>query len=135
MAQMNLLEQFARHIEFLGFGDVADEEHDGTIFYGRMPDTPDRCVCVFSSDSQFGGSDKPARIQLYVRDKFTKDAYEYSQAIVEGLLGSDGVFDGFLAGDGAHVSIEAINTSNGIGTDSRNRELYSSNFYVYYCDF
>ena len=127
----NLLEQIARHIEFLGYGDVADEEKDGNIFYGRMPDEPDRAICVFSTDSGFGGTDKPARIQLYVRDKYTKNAYELSQHIAEDLH----EFDGFLAGDGAHVSIEAINSSNGIGADSRNRELYSSNFYVYYCDF
>lgn len=127
----NLLEQIARHIEFLGFGDVADEEKDGDIFYGRMPDDPDRCICVFSTDSGICGTDKPARIQLYVRDKYTKDAYELSKAISEELH----EFDGFLAGDGAHVSIEAINTANGIGADERNRELYTSNFYVYYCDF
>lgn len=127
----NLLEQFARHIEFLGHGTVADEEHEGDIFYGRMPDSPDHAICVFSTDSGIGGTDKPARIQVFVRDRYTKIAYELSQAIADDLH----EFDGFLAGDGAHVSIEAINSSNGIGEDDKNRELYSSNFYVYYCDF
>lgn len=131
MANQNLLEQIARHLEFLGLGVVSDEENVGDIFYGRMPESPDRCICVFSTDSQYGGSDQPARIQMLVRDVSSKGAYELSQEIAEELVD----FDGFLAGDGAHVSIEPINTSNGLGADQRNRELYSSNFYVYYCYF
>ena len=131
MATFNLLEQIARHIEFLGFGTVADAETDGDIYWGRMPDTPDTCIGVFSSDSQYGGSDDGARIQIVVRAKSTKAAYELSQAIAEELV----EFDGFLAGDGAHVFITPINTSSGLGCDDRNRELYSSNFRVYYCNF
>lgn len=128
---MNLLEQIAKHIEFLGFGTMAGSQKDGDIFYGRMPDLPDKAICVFSTDTQYGGSDKPARIQLYVRAKTTKEAYELSQAIADEFI----EFDGFLAGDGAHVFITPINTSCGLGIDSKNRELYSSNFYVYYCNF
>ena len=127
----NLLEQVARHIEFLGFGTYADAEHDGDIYYGRMPDAPDACVCVFSTDSQYAGSEDGARIQMYVRAKSSKAAYERSQAICEELI----EFDGFLAGDGAHVFITPINTSCGLGADDKNREVYSSNFYVRYCDF
>ena len=131
METFNLLEQIARHIEFLGFGTVADAETDGDIFYGRMPDAPDACICVFSTDSSYCGSDDGARIQIYTRARTTKAAYELSQAIAEELIG----FDGFLAGDGAHANISKINTSAGLGTDEKNRELYSSNFLVQYCNY
>lgn len=128
---MNLIEQFARHIEFCGFGAVADKTTDGNIFWGIMPDTPDTAICVFSSDSGYGGSEDGARIQLMVRAKTTKDAYELSQTIVEELAD----FDGYLAGDGAHAQIQVLNASIGLGADAKKRELYSSNFLVYYCNF
>ena len=128
---MNLIEQFARHIEFLGFGAVSDLETDGNIFWGTMPDQPDDCICVYSSDSAFGGSDNGARIQVVVRGKNTKTAYELSQRIAEELVD----YDGYLAGDGARASINPINTSIGLGADGKKRELYSSNYLVYYCNY
>ena len=127
---MNLIEQFARHIEFLGYGTVADSETAGDIFWGWMPDTPDACVTVYSTDSSYAGSPGGARIQMIVRDKYPADAYERSQAIVEALA----EYDGYLAGDGARAYIEVLNASVGLGGDTKKRELYSSNFRVYYCD-
>ena len=35
---MNLLEECARHLSALGFGETADAENDGCVFYGRMPE-------------------------------------------------------------------------------------------------
>jgi hypothetical protein len=128
---MNLIEQFARHIEFCGFGRVADKDVDGGIFWGTMPDQPDNAVCVFSTDSAYGGSDDGARIQVIVRAKTTKAAYELSQSIVEELAD----FDGYLAGDGAKAQIEVISASAGLGADEKRRDLYSSNFLVRYCNF
>ena len=128
---LNLLEQFARHLEFLGFGAVADSSSDGDIFWGLMPDKPDDCICVFSTDSGYGGSDNGARIQIMVRAKTTRKAYEWSQAIAEALVD----YDGFLAGDGAKVSIEVLNASCGLGADTKKRELYSTNLLVYYCNY
>ncbi len=131
MATFNLLDQIARHLEFLGFGTVSDTDQEGDIFWGKMPDAPDACVCVFSTDSQYCGSDSGARIQLYVRAKSSKAAYERSQSIAEELI----EFDGYLAGDGAHVFITPINVSAGLGRDEKNREVYSSNFVVRYCNY
>ena len=128
---MNLLEEFARHIEFLGFGTVSTNETAGNIFWAWMPDTPDDCVAVYSSDSAYAGSPNGARIQMLVRGRTAKSAYELSQAIVEELVD----FTGYLAGDGAHVSIEVENASAGLGPDNKKRELFSSNFRVYYCDY
>ncbi len=128
---MNLLEQFARHIEFCGFGTVADKETNGNIFWGLMPDTPDTAICVFSTDSGYGGSENGARIQVVVRAKTTKEAYELSQAIANELA----EFDGYLAGDGADAHIRVLNASAGLGADGKKRELYSSNYLVHYCNF
>ena len=128
---MNLIEQFARHIEFCGRGQVADKEVEGNIFWGLMPDQPDNAVCVFSTDSGYGGSDDGARVQVVVRARVTRAAYELSQRIVEDLA----EFDGYLAGDGARVQIEIINASAGLGVDEKRRDLYSSNFLVRYCNF
>ena len=127
---MNLLEQFARHIEFLGYGTVSTSEAGGDIFWGWMPDSPDECVCVFSSDSAYAGAPNGARLQVITRAKNARRAYERSQAIAEDLA----EFTGYLGGDGASVSIEVINASAGLGADTKKRELYASNYRVYYCD-
>lgn len=128
---MNLIEQVARHLEFCGFGTVADAETEGDIFWGHMPDKPDECVCVFSTDSSYAGSRNGARVQITTRGKSAKAAYELSQAIAEELAD----YVGFLAGDGANVRIKVENASHGLGADSVRREIYSSNFRVYYCDY
>lgn len=128
---MNLIEQFAIHLEFLGFGMVSTEESEGNIFWGLMPDRPDECICVFSTDSGVGGSYHPARIQVIVRGKSTKAAYELSQAIAEAL----DEYDGYLMGDGARASIGILNASVGLGTDNKKREMYSSNYLVHYCNY
>ena len=127
---MNLIKQFAQHIEFLGFGTVSDSERAGDIFWAWMPDSPDDCVTIYSSDSAYAGADQGARVQMMVRAKTPADGYERSQAIVEALA----EYEGYLAGDGARVYIEVVNASVGLGADARKRELYSSNFRVYYCD-
>lgn len=128
---MNLLEQIARHIEFCGLGTMNTDTVQGDIFWGLMPDTPDKSICVFSTDSGYGGRDDGARIQIVTRARSAKDAYLLSQAIADELA----EFDGFLAGDGAHARIEVMNASAGLGSDGKKRELYSSNYRVYYCDY
>ena len=40
-----------------------------------------------------------------------------------------------MAGDGARVRVETVNSAQGLGTDTKGRELYSSNYLIYYCDF
>lgn len=127
---MLLIEQIADHLEFLGFGTLPTNAASGSIFWGTMPDAPDECIAVYSSDSAYAGAENGARVQIMVRGKSVKSAYSLSQAIVEALVD----FDGFLGGDGAHVRIDVVNASAGIGTDSKKRELFSSNFRVFYCD-
>ncbi|MBR3503796.1 MAG: hypothetical protein IKO07_06080 [Clostridia bacterium] len=128
---MNLIEQVARHLEFCGFGTVADSETEGDIFWGHMPDKPDECVCVLSTDSSYAGSTDGARVQIITRGNSTKYPYELSQAIAEELAD----FEGFLAGDGAGASIKIMNASQGLGADGVRRELYSTNIRVKYCDY
>ena len=37
MKRVNLIEQVANHLEFLGLGLCATEEQDGNIFWGHLP--------------------------------------------------------------------------------------------------
>lgn len=128
---VNIIEQIARHIEFVGLGEMPSAETTGNIYWGQMPDSPDDCIGVMSTDSSLPGHEGGARIQIIVRAKTTKQAYELSQEIAEEL----DEFDGFLGGDGPHAMIEAINTSTGLGADTKRRELYTSNFLVKYCNY
>lgn len=127
---MNLIEQVARHLEFLGFGTCADSETDGDIFWGLMPDQPDTCICVFSTDSGYAGSPDGARVQIVTRARTARAAYEASQSVAEALA----EYSGFLAGDGANASISVLSASAGIGADEKKREMYSSNYRIFYCD-
>ena len=128
--KMNLLEELARHLEFCGFGTVADENTDGDIHWARMPDSPDDCICIYSTDSGVGGADSPARIQIMNRARETKTAYNLSYNIAQEL--DD--FNGFLNGDGRDVSIEVINAATGLGPDGKKREIYVTNIVVKYCN-
>ncbi|MBE5797469.1 MAG: hypothetical protein E7327_08870 [Clostridiales bacterium] len=127
---MNLLEELAAHLEWCGFGTLADEETDGDIQWARMPDSPDDCTCVYSTDSGVGGPDSTARIQIMTRAKSPRKAYELSCAIAEELDG----FNGFLHGDGRGVIIEVINAATGLGPDTKKREIYVTNVAVRYCN-
>lgn len=126
---MNLLEELAHHLEFLGFGTCADAETDGDIHWARMPDSPDDCICVYSTDSGVGGPDSRARFQIMNRAKSARTAYETSYAIAQDLEG----FDGFLAGDGHQVIIEVVNAATGLGPDTKKRDVYVTNITVRYC--
>lgn len=130
MIVMNLLEELARHLEFCGFGTAADAETDGNIHWARMPDSPDDCICVFSTDSGVGGVDSTARFQIMNRAKSTRAAYETSYEIAQML--DD--FNGFLCGDGRLVDIEIINAASGLGPDTKKREVYVTNIAVKYCN-
>ena len=126
---MNLLEQIARHLELCGFGIAADEERDGNIHWGRMPDSPDDCICVYSTNSATPGDEQGARIQIMNRSVEPGKAYEVAYDIACEL--DD--FIGFLAGDGsmAHITVES--SAVGLGADTKKRELYSTNIRVRYC--
>lgn len=126
---MNLLEELARHLEFCGFGTCADAEADGNIHWARMPDSPDRCICVFSTDSGVGGPDSVARVQIMTRSKSTREAYEMAYAIAQEF----DRFDGYLAGDGRLAQCEVLNAASGLGPDTKKREIYVTNIAVRYC--
>ncbi len=128
--QMNLMEELAAHLEYCGFGTAASAEQDGNIHWGRMPDSPDDCICVFSTDSGVGGVDSTARFQIMNRARSTRTAYETSFAIAQEL--DD--FSGFLHGDGRSVNIEVVNAATGLGPDSVKREVYVTNIAVKYCN-
>jgi len=114
---MNLLEEVAAHLAWCGLGE--------SVHWGRMPDAPDECVCVFSE----GSAGKGARMRILNRACDTRTAYETAARIAEALEG----FRGFLAGDGTDVRIELENAAEGLGADGKKRELYANDVTVYLC--
>ena len=124
---MNLLEQIAQHLAFCGFGRTAGAE--ANIYWGRMPDQPDDCVCVYSTDSALAGGTQGARIQLVNRSPSPRRAYETAVEMAEALDG----FDGFLAGEGALARIDVVSAAAGLGADAKKREMYAVNILVRYC--
>ena len=120
---MNLLEQIAYHLEMCGFGRVATLEQDGNIHWGRMPDQPDDCICVYSTDSAVHGAEDGARIQIINRSPNTRTAYEVAAGIGNELDG----YRGFLGGDGYMADIEVDSAACGLGADTKKREMYSTN--------
>lgn len=117
---MNLLKEMADHLAFCGFGAV-----DRDIFWGRMPDSPDRCIGVFSMDSAWKG----ARVQVLIRAAETVEAYETACAVAEAVDG----FHGFLGGCGAMASISVDQAAEGLGADGKKRELYACALTVRWC--
>lgn len=130
---MNLIEQIADHMEFCGLGVCATLEHEGDLYWGQMPESPDAAVCVFSTDTAYPGSTSGARIQIMCRGAVgdARTPYERACAITDEL----GDFLGFLSGDGPYARIEVTNSAQGVGLDTRGRHIYVSNYRVYYCDY
>ena len=89
MKRVNLIEQMANHLEFLGLGLCATEEQDGNIFWGHLPDSPDCAICIFSTDTGFSGRKDGARIQIYTRGGVGDAQWPYETAcrITEELEG------------------------------------------------
>lgn len=127
---MNILEEIALHLDYCGLGDVANEEQDGDIHWARMPDSPDDCTCVFSTDSGVGGPASTARFQIMTRARSARKAYETSYAIAKEFDS----FNGFLHGDGPQVICEVVNAATGLGADTKKREMYVTNITVKYCE-
>lgn len=121
---MNLLEQMARHLQFCGLGRI-----DEDIFWGRMPDAPDDCLCVYSSDSGVPGRDEGARLQIVNRARTPAAAYDMACRVARALDDTRG----FLAGDGAMARLRVTSAAVGMGADARKRELYAANVTVYCC--
>ena len=80
MKRVNLIEQMANHLEFLGLGLCATEEQDGNIFWGHLPDKPDCAICIFSTDTGFSGRKDGARIQIYTRGGVGDAQWPYEMA-------------------------------------------------------
>ena len=119
---MNLLKQLASHLEYVGLGLRGED-----IFWGRMPDEPAECICLFCEDA--GGADRPARIQVVCRSPIPREAYETACDIAFEL--DD--YTGFLGGDGAMAGITVITAGAGMGEDAHKREMYSTVLAVRVC--
>ncbi|MBQ8159688.1 MAG: hypothetical protein IJ083_02960 [Clostridia bacterium] len=128
---MNLLEQIGMHLEALGLGTMADGEHEGNIFWGTMPESPDACISLHATDAGLPGRRGGARIQVVVRGRDDRYAFETCQRIAEEMAD----WNGYLAYHLARVTVTLINGAQGIGADEQQRVLYSCNLRVHYCDY
>ena len=124
---MTLLEEIARHLAFLGFGEVADREMDGNIFLGRLPERDGLTLAVLAADAGVAG--RSARIQLIARSEKELEAFTVCQGMAEALAD----FEGYLMGYGRRVSVRVQNGAHGLGADDRRRSLYACNLTVRYC--
>ena len=128
---MKILEQMAYHLEFLGFGRVPNQEQDGDIFWGTMPDSPDSAIGVFATDASYPGSKTGGRFQIICRAQTDRDAFETCCEIVSAL--DD--YNGFLAGGYSKAIIWIINGAKGMGMDDKKRKIYGCNVRVQYCEY
>ena len=128
---MNLLEQVARHIAYLGFGRVPSAEEEGEIFYGTLPDSPDFAICVYATDASYPGSKTGARLQILVRGRTDREAYRTCQDLAFALAD----YDGFLAGGLSRAVIDLMNGARGLGSDEKKRKLYACNIRLRFCAF
>lgn len=130
---MNFIEQIADHLEFVGIGTCATDESEGNIHWGNLPDSPDECACVFSTDTSYPGSDKGARIQITTRGKVGdwRTPYELACRITDELA----EFSGFLSGDGPQARFDVVDSAHGMGLDDSGRHVYTSNYIVFYCNY
>lgn len=116
---MNLLEEMAWHLAFLGFGEVATRERDGNIFFGRLPEHEGLTVAVLAGDG--GGPGRPAQLEIAVRAASDRAAFEACQGVAEAC----GEFDGYLMGDGRRASLRLKSGAHGLGADERRRPVYA----------
>ena len=130
---MNILESVCDHLDFLGLGIMNTDEAEGNLFWGILPDSPDRALAVMSTDSAYGGSAAGARIQIFTRGPVgeIRVPYEWAVDVCHALEG----FHGFLHGDGPYVRIEPVSIAQGAGADTSGRYLYVSNYRIFYCDY
>ena len=125
---MNLLEEVARHLTALGFGETADRDTDGCIFYCRMPERDGLTVCVMAADAGTPGS-RGARVEILVRADSDREAFETCDRIARETDG----FEGYLMGWGDRASIRVASGAHGLGADARRRALYACNLQIRYC--
>lgn len=127
-----IIEELARYIAkklqmpFEGSSDT------GAVFFGYLPETPKKAVCVYGTDMRPGGRDG-TRVQIAIRsDNDGSWPINVGFRILEEL---DGAGDIMLTLDGAYVS--RIVTERGFefgGIDTDGRQLYTADLLIYYCE-
>ena len=100
---MTLAEHLLLHLDFLGLG------HAEVLFFGLLPDAPDRALALMCRDAGLSGA---ARYQIYTRGLPGEILYPYRWALACGQA-----LDGFC----------------GTGIDMRGRHLYLCTLEVWHC--
>ena len=119
---MTLAEHLLLHLDFLGLG------HTEALFFGLLPDAPDRALALMCRDAGVSGA---ARYQIYTRGLPGEILYPYRWALACGQA-LDG-FCGYLHGDGPRARILVTCCAQGTGIDMRGRHLYLCTLEVWHC--
>lgn len=128
---MTIIEQMARFLAVklrLPFeGDA-----DGAVFFGYMPETPVKALCVYANDLRAPGDSDGARVQIVIRSN-ADGAWPLEKA-VEIMRLLDDRRDLLFVADGDYVS--RVETESGfefVGLENNSTQMYAANFRVYYC--
>lgn len=121
-------------------GDYLQAQSQGTLgtdlFLGRMPDSPDACVCLFEysgslPEMTFGSSgiaiDRP---QLQVMTRAGRDDYPTARDKAVTLRNLLTAITNTTLGAFSVLRIEASGSVNPLGPDEKDRPLVSVNFNV-----
>lgn len=128
---MTIIEQLARFLASkLSF--QFEGTHSGSVFFGYLPETPIKAICVYANDLRAPGDLDGARVQIVIRSDLD-GAWPLEQAVeIARLL--DDARDMIFVPDGAYIT--RIETEKGFefaGMAGNNTQLYAANFRVYYC--
>lgn len=121
-------------------GDYLQAQAQGTlgtnIFLGRMPDSPDACVCVYETagsapEMTFGSSglaiDRPV---LQVMCRAGRDDYPAARNKADGIRDLLAGITNTTMGSFTVLRMEPSGSVNPIGPDEKDRPLVSVNFNV-----
>ena len=128
---MTIIEQLAR---FLAAKLNAQFEgtQSGSVFFGYLPASPDKAICVYANDLRGPGDLEGALVQIVIRSDLD-GAWPLTQAI-EIIRLRDDARDMIFVPDGAYLT--RVETEKGFefsGMAGNNIQLYAANFRVYYC--
>ena len=129
---MTIVEELARYIAArlgLPFEDCGAE---AGVFFGCMPDTPAKAVCVYAGGLRPAGDADGSRVQVVIRSD-ADGGWPLRQAVALTAL-LDEARDLIFAPEGHYVN--RVVTERGFeftGTAANNTQFYAADFRIYYC--
>lgn len=127
---MTIVEQAARYIA-AKLRTPFEGTEDGSVFWGYLPETPTKAICVYADDLRCPGDDEGTKLQVIIRSDLDGGwALEKAIAIMSIL---DDMRDLIFVQDGAYITRISAEKGFEFNGMSNNAQFYSANFQVYYC--